>query len=331
MECLFSAFLYQICRPNEFRITTLMFDVLRWDPAVKAMSRPESNKMMLQMFRGKSYARSALSAFKRLLNLYERRQYELIEHEMQSNSYTSASYDQIIRRMIVVIRADIAQVFEFINIYIEKKEVESVAFYSFLNETFKRAIQYKMKWYYYLSMNGSLDEVIQRSKLDVPQWLVRADMGFSYEEYKKDHEQRKERDRSTSRIKNVEKVQEQMLESQNNFFNRFNGENATTKSRTTYNNNTSSNSYTNNRNGNNNRNNKPKHKGFAKVVGELNDILLANGRTNKFDSSNYCPFWNNKNTKCKFTEEQCKNKHRCSNCGEPHILETCPTLNKPKV
>ena len=155
--------LHQIIDKDGFKITSLMFDVLRADPTIRSMSRTDTSKIMVTMMKSKSYARAATFAMKRLMDKFDTLMYSVIADEKANNAYQSEDLDQIIRQIVFVIKADLQQVYEFISIYVDKKEIDSTAFYSWLNETFVKAMKHSQKWYIYLSMNGSLEEVVQKS------------------------------------------------------------------------------------------------------------------------------------------------------------------------
>ena len=318
--------LHQIIDKKGFKITSLMFDVLRADPTIKSMSRTDTSKIMVTMMKSKSYARASISSMRKLMEKFDTLMYSVIADEKSNNTYQSEEVDQIIRQIIFVIKADLQQVYEFITIYVDKKEIESTAFYSWLNETFVKAMKHSQKWYYYLSMNGSLEEVVQKSKLDIIQWLIRQEMGFDYESYRRDQERRKDKEVSAARLKNVEKMQAAIAARQNTFLN------AWEQKRTWRGNKSDENDkqYYTPRPSTNTSSSKKEFVGYKVIIQQLDAILKANGKSLKFNTATHCAFWNHRDAKCKFTKEQCTRAHKCMNCEGDHILESCPNWGTKK-
>ena len=313
----------------------MIYRILKWDPTIHRLTKTEINKAMVQIFKEKKSAKDALNGMMRLLQRFERMAFNIRLKERRAQQYKLMFVDQAIDKIVLIIRADIQELQDFINTHIENPSLSATVFYSWLNDTAISAIKHRKKWLHYLSMNGTLNAASTRQSMKITEWLLQSNMGFSHADYKKYTEEEKQKKVriETSRI--LEKMAHQQQIS------RYPNRNNTYH----YNQNGFNNSH-NNKWGNHNRNYGPRgprpfrQQGpyqqsirsaqgipYNQMMQELNTILAANGsRLKFFDKKNYCAFWNHHATRC--SKQPCDRKHLCMNCDGDHQLRNCPHFRK---
>ena len=313
-KAVFKWCLHIVANPNGFNVTKILNDALKWDSSVNNLVKSETNRVLIKTFNKKYMAKTALHSIAKLMEKYAQMAFDFRYQERQQGKYVSAREDEIIDRIILVIKSDLREVYEFIGNNIDDKTVTPTAFWIWLNSTARNAIKHDTKWYYYLSMNGSLSAILSKANITITEWLLRSNMGFDYEEFKKYKLSEQERNMTLARVQYMNNMSDKATYQQQN-------ENV-------------GRAYKNYYGKPKNEASKPINKkprsglGFNQILQDLNDILKLNGKGVRFNGKDFCAFWNHKNTVC-HKEDKCDRKHKCMNCEGNHILETCPEF-KPR-
>ena len=146
------------------------------------LTKTEVNKAMVQIFKNKKSVKDAFNGMMRLLQRFERMAFNIRQKERRAQKYKLMFVDQAIDKIVLIIRADIQELQDFMDAHIENPTLSPTVFYSWLNDTAISAIKHRKKWLHYLSMTGTLNAASTRQNMKITDWLLQSDMGFSHAE-----------------------------------------------------------------------------------------------------------------------------------------------------
>ena len=140
--------LLHITPPHKLNVSSILYQSLRWNPDIRSMTRTDQNAVMLEVFKKKYMAVSALQSTKLLLEEFERRSMKRIDRELSKKDYKTDEIDRTISRLVYVMKTDLSDVRRLVPSHVNNQYNKPHQVWYFLNG--------RLEWLSNRKPNGSL-------------------------------------------------------------------------------------------------------------------------------------------------------------------------------